>query len=160
MNFLDAKRIVAEFRGGPELRLLLALSGTGDPMKLFVEAAAAERGLTAKLRLLPFNTLQQALLTEAVSGEREVFLLLPWDLVPELDWRSGLPAERLDSAAALESADRVLSRIAARPAAAIVYLPAPIPAALADQPTHDMLASALAARAAPAGAQIIYAHTI
>jgi FkbH-like protein len=159
MNFLDAKRIVAEFRGGPELRLLLALSGTGDPMKLFVEAAAAERGLTAKLRLLPFNTLQQALLTEAVSGEREVFLLLPWDLVPELDWRSGLPAERLDPAAALESADRVLSRIAARPAAAIVYLPAPIPAALADQPTHDMLASALAARAAQADAQILSADS-
>ena len=63
MNFLDAKRIVAEFSGGPELRLLLALSGTGEPLELFVKAAAAERGLTAKLRLLPFNTLQQALLT-------------------------------------------------------------------------------------------------
>jgi len=34
MNFLDAKRIVAEFRGGPELRLLLALSGTGDGWEL------------------------------------------------------------------------------------------------------------------------------
>ena len=47
MNFLDAKRIVAEFSGGPELRLLLALSGTGEPLELFVKAAAAERGLTA-----------------------------------------------------------------------------------------------------------------
>ena len=159
MNFLDAKRIVAEFRGGPELRLLLALSGTGEPMELFVKAAAAERGLTARLRLLPFNTLQQALLTEATSGEREVFLLLPWDLVPELDWRSGVPAERLDPAAALESADRVLARIAARPAVAILYLSAPIPAAFADEPTHHMLASALAARAAQAGAHILSADS-
>src|SRR5262249_41491177 len=109
MNFLDAKRIVADFSGGPELRLLLALSGTGERMELFVKAAAAERRLTAKLRLLPFNTLQQALLTEASSGEREVFLLLPWDLAPELDWRSGVPAERLDPAAALKSADQVLA---------------------------------------------------
>lgn len=155
MNFLDAKRIVAEFSGGPELRLLLALSGTGEPMELFVKAAAAERGLTAKLRLLPFNTLQQALLTEAIPGEREVFLLLPWDLVPELDWRSGVPAERLDPAAALEAADRVLARVAARPNVAIVYLPAPIPAAFADQSTHQMLAFTLAARTAEAGAHML-----
>jgi FkbH-like protein len=158
MNFLDAKRIVAEFRGGPELRLLLALSGTGEPMELFVKAAAAERGLSARLRLLPFNTLQQALLSQPASGEREVFLLLPWDLVPELDWRSGVPAERVDPAVALESADRVLARIAARPDVAIIYLPAPIPAAFADQPAQQMVTSALAARAAQAGAQVLSAE--
>lgn len=158
MNFLDAKRIVAEFSGGPELRLLLALSGTGEPMELFVKAAAAERGLSAKLRLLPFNTLQQALLADGIAGEREVFLLLPWDLMPELDWRSGVPAERLDPAAALDSADRVLARIASRPSAAIAYLPAPMPAAFADQATHQMLESALTSRAAQAGAHILSAE--
>lgn len=155
MNFLDAKRIVAEFSGGPEIRVLLAMSGTGEPLELFVKAAAAERGFAAKLRLLPFNTLHQALLSEATPDEREVFFLLPWDLVPELDWRSGVPDERLDPALALESADRILARIAARPAAAITYLPAPIPAALADQATHEMLVSSLTARVAQAGARLL-----
>jgi FkbH-like protein len=158
MNFLDAKRIVAEFGGGPELSLLLAMSGTAEPMQVFLKAAAAERGLAAKVRLLPFNTLQQALRSESVSGGREVFLLVPWDLVPELDWRSGLPAHRLDPEAALASADRVLARITARPAA-MVYLPAPVPPAFADEPTHLALAQALAARAAQAGARLLSAES-
>jgi FkbH-like protein len=159
MNFLDAKRIVANFSGGPELPLLLALSGTGEPMELFLKAAAAERGHAAKIRFLPFNTLQQVLLSDVRPSEREVFLLLPWDLVPELDWRSGVPADRLDPAAAMESADRVLQRITARPSAAIVYLEAPVPAAFADQPTHNMLTFALAGRVARAGARILSAES-
>src|SRR5262245_42077479 len=38
-------------------------------------------------------------------------------------------------------------------------MPAPIPAAFADQPTHHMLASALAARAAQAGAHVLSAES-
>lgn len=155
MNFLDAKKIVAEFGGGPELPLLLALSGTGEPLELYLRAAAAKQGSSLRLRLLPFNTLQQSLLTPPVAGEREVFLLLPWDLVPELDWRSGIPAERLDPAAALAGADALLSRITARAGAALLYLPAPFPPALADGPTHDAFAAALTARAVQAGAGLL-----
>lgn len=155
MNFLEAKRILTGFSGGPELPVLLALSGTGEPMELYLRAAAASRGSSLRLRLLPFNTLQQALLVPPVSGEHEVFLLLPWDLVPELDWRSGLPADRLDPTRALAQADTVLGRIATRPGAGLLYLPAPFPPGLADGPTHDAMASALLARAAQAGATIL-----
>lgn len=155
MNFLEAKRIVAQFGGGPDLPLLLGLSGTGEPMDLYLRAAAARNGYSATVGLLPFNTLQQALLSPASGHEREVFLLLPWDLVPELDWRSGLPAERLDPNAALASADTVLARLGARPAAGLVYLPAAIPAAFADAPTHQAVGLALMSRAVQAGAHLL-----
>jgi FkbH-like protein len=155
MNFLDAKRILADFPGGPPLPLLLAMSGTGEPIELYLRAAAAGRGLSARVRLLPFNTLQQALLAEPPAEEREVFLLLPWDLVPELDWRSGVPGERLQPGAALAAADAVLGRLARRPAARLIYLPAPIPPGFADGSTHDSMSAMLAARAADAGARLL-----
>lgn len=158
MNFLEAKKIVAEFGGGPELPLLFALSGTGEPLALYLQAAAARTGASLKLRLLPFNTLQQALLTPPAGDEREVFLLLPWDLVPDLDWRSGLPVDRLDAGAALAGAEATLARIVGRPGAAILYIPAPFPPALADGPTHEAFASALTARAAQAGARVLNAQ--
>ena len=155
MNFLEAKRVVAEFSGGPELPMLLGMSGTGEPLELYLKAAAARRKLTARPRFLPFNTLQQTLLNGLAGAEREVFLLLPWDLVPELDWRSGIPAERLDPAATLSSADTVLARLGQRRAARLIYLPAPIPPAFVDGPTQDSMSALLSARAAEAGARLL-----
>lgn len=158
MNFLEARRIVDRFPGGPRFPMLLAMSGTGEPLELYLKAAAADRGREARIRLLPFNTLQQSLLAPPSGGEHEVFLLLPWDLVPELDWRSGLPGERLEPADALARADEVLERLGRRPAASLLYLPAPVPAAFADGPAHEAMSGALAARAAAAGARLLAAE--
>ena len=156
MNFLEAKRIIADFGGGPTLPLLLAMSGTGEPMEPYLKAAAAQRGFAARVRFLPFNTLQQTLLAEPTGVEREVFLLLPWDLVPELDWRSGVPGDRLDPGVAVASAEAVLGRLARRtPVAGLLYVPAPVPAAFADRTIQDSVAGTLTARAAEAGARLL-----
>jgi len=159
MNFLEARRIVDEFAGGPELPVLLAMSGTGEPLELYLRAAAAAHGRNVRVRLLPFNTLQQALLNPPSAEEREVFLLLPWDLAPELDWRSGVPAARLDPSAVLDRADQVLERVRRRPAASVLYLPAPIPAAFGDAPTQEAVAGMLRARAAQIGARLLPPET-
>ena len=90
MTFLEARQIVSTFQRGDPLPFLLAMSGTADPLDLFVRAAAAKRGRAAEMRALPFNTLGQALRAAPRPEEREVFLLLPWDFVPEADWRSGV----------------------------------------------------------------------
>lgn len=155
MNFLEARRILNGFAGGPALPMLLAMSGTGEPLELYLKAAAASRGHEAKVRLLPFNTLQQSLLSPSASDEREVFLLTPWDLVAELDWRSGVPADRLDPSQALAQADAVLDRIRQRSNATIVYLPAPLPPAFADGPTLGAMGAMLTARALAAGARLL-----
>ena len=78
------------FRGGEALSFVLGLSGTGEPFEVYLRAAAAKRGRAAEVRFLPFNTLAQALRHPPDPGVTEVFLLLPWDFVPEADWRSGV----------------------------------------------------------------------
>src|SRR3989442_5459456 len=90
MNFLEGRRVLNSFKGGTPLPFLFALSGTAEPFEVYLRAAAAKRGRAAEVRFLPFNTLAQALRHPPDPGVTEVFLLLPWDFVPEADWRSGV----------------------------------------------------------------------
>ncbi|HMU56544.1 MAG TPA: HAD-IIIC family phosphatase [Nitrospira sp.] len=126
MNFLEARKILAAFGGGPERAFLFGMSGTPDPLRMYLEAAGAQRGLDARPRFLPFNTLAQHLASEP-DGTDTIYLLLPWDLVPEADWRSGVPATRLDLAKAVARAREVANSIRRRPQSRILYLPASIP---------------------------------
>jgi FkbH-like protein len=138
MNFLDAHRLVQGFAGGPSRPLRVVLSGTGDPMALYLKAAGAQRGVAVSPSFLPFNTLAQHLLGEP-DGTPEVFLLLPWDLAPELDWRSGIPAV-VDPAQMVERARLTAERIRRRNAC-VGYLPAATPPLLADPDrTREVLA--------------------
>ena len=89
------------FTGGPDLPFLFALSGTADPFRLYLEAAGAELGHRAVPTFLPFNTLHQHL-TLPPDDTPVVYLVLPWDLVPETDWRSGVPQARVEVARALD----------------------------------------------------------
>ena len=81
MNFLEARHLVSSFQGGEPLPFLFACSGTAEPFDLYLRAAAAKRGRTAEVNLLPFNTLAQALHRDADPMVTEVFLLAPWDFV-------------------------------------------------------------------------------
>ncbi|MGI9076629.1 MAG: HAD-IIIC family phosphatase [Gemmatimonadaceae bacterium] len=132
MNFLDAHRIVAEFKGGAPLEFLFATSGTPDKLDLFLRATAAKGGHSAQIRTLPFGTLGQTLLTEPVAGEAEVFCLFPWDFIPEADWRSGVPAAPADEDALRSHALATADHIARRKLARVLYIAAPIPPLFAN----------------------------
>ena len=155
MNFLEAATLV---RGEPpvqQLPFLLAMSGTPETLELYVRAHAIRRGHDARLRTLPFNTLPQTLLSPPQPAEREVFLLLPWDLTPELDWRSGLPAERPVLASLRRAAAQRCERLAARPNAAVLYVPAPVPPVLGIPREDRHLEHLLMAIAGDAGADCL-----
>ena len=151
MNFLEARRVLAEFGGGPDLPVLFALSGTADPFRLYVEAAAAKRGLSARVRFLPFNTLRQHL-ASTVPDSQEVFLLLPWDLVAETDWRSGIPTDRLELARALRQAEEVAETLRRRAGSTLLYLAAPLPPVIGHAAGEVALARGLESIAAGLGA--------
>ncbi len=157
VSFLEARRVVAQFAGGPEYRFLFALSGTPEPFALYLQAAGATRGLTARPRFLPFNTLHQHLATDA-GGETAVYLLLPWDLAPEADWRSGVPVTRTEVADLVERAERVSAALQRRTTARFLYLPAPLPPVVGFRQGERELAAALAAIAARLGALAIPAE--
>ncbi len=158
MNFLEAKRVVAAFTGGAELPFLFALSGTAEPFALYLRAAAALRGRAARPRFLPFNTLRQALLGPPAPDEDELFLLLPWDLLGQGDWRAGLPPERVSIGQARESAEPVLLSVTGRPRARICYLPAPLPPLTGDVAGDAALDRLLTGLAAAAGATVLPAE--
>jgi FkbH-like protein len=148
VNYLEAHRVLKEFKGGEPLHLLLAMSGTADPLGLFIGASGAVHQRSVDLQTLPFNTLGQFLLEQPKPDRVEVFLLLPWDLVPESDWRSGLPRERPDFDVVRTHAFGVAERLSARREARFVFLPAPLAPVFAD-PARDasleLLAHSLAA---------------
>lgn len=127
MKFLEAKRVLASFDGGEELSFLLAMSGQSEPLDVFIRAHAAKKGFSSVSRVLPFNTLAQTLHTPAREGEIEVFLLFPWDLLPEADWRSGVPAADQTYEALQRSADNTALLLRARPKARVIYVDANLP---------------------------------
>jgi FkbH-like protein len=155
MTFLEAHRIVSSFAGGEALPFLLAMSGTGQALHTFVRAAAALRGRSAIVRTLPFNTLAQALLEPPRQDEREVFLLFPWDFVPEADWRSGLPPEPPDDDAIRAHARAVADRLSKRPGARLLYVPAAVPPIFMDAAANRSFAGWIAMLACSIGAEIL-----
>jgi len=151
VNFLDARRIVQRFTGGPDLPFLFALSGTADPFRLYLEAAGAELGHRAVPTFLPFNTLHQHL-AGPPTDTPVVYLVLPWDLVPETDWRSGVPQARVEVARALEGARRAAGALRRRPRGRLFYLPAPLPPVVGYAAGEEALRHGLDAIAAEMGA--------
>jgi FkbH-like protein len=129
MNFLEAYRLVQDFAGGPTWPLRVVLSGTGDPLVLYLKAAGARCSVAIEPSFIPFNTLAQHLLGEP-DGTPEIFLLFPWDFAPELDWRSGIPPV-MDPAGIVERARAIAEQIRRRNAC-VGYLPAVVPPVLAD----------------------------
>lgn len=151
MTFLEAKRVAAGFSGGEPLPFLLAMSGAADVLDLFVRAAGAKRTRAARMQTLPFNTLRQHLASPPADVP-EIWLLLPWDFVPEADWRSGLPMTPSDPSEVRARARHVFERLAARHGAALVYLPAPHLPLFAEPTANASLASWLASEASALGA--------
>ena len=154
MNFLEAHRIAASFAGGPPLDFLLGVSGGTEKLRVFLAAAGAKLGRSVNVRTFPFNTLGQNVLAPSTDEGTEVFVLFPWDFVPELDWRSGLPASTLDFGALQQSAQTLANRLQNR-AARILYVPAPIPPAFSDPASAGSLQIWLATLARGIGAAFL-----
>ena len=159
MTFSEAAALVSRTQCDEALPLLLAMSGTAGPLPLFVQAVAAKRRCSARVRTLPFNTLAQALRENKRADERELFLILPWDFVPEADWRSGLPAVPVSGSDLRRRAEQTAELIAARDRRRVLYLPAPLPPILSTAAENAALehwliglASGLDGRILPAGA--------
>ena len=152
MTFLEAKKLLAALRDAEKLPFLMAMSGTPDQLKLYLRAHAARTGLDAQVGTLAFGTLGQHLFSEATGTE--VFLLLPWDLSPECDWRSGMSGTLADVDAILARAQQVAALLTKRKAC-LAYLPAPIPPICAAWSDNVRLATELTALAVRAGAALL-----
>lgn len=131
----------------------MGMSGNPDQLELYLRAHAARIGVDAQVDVLPFGTLSQHLFSEAAGPE--LFLLLPWDLAPECDWRSGMGGALVDIDAILDRAEKAAALLNKRKQACFAYLPAPIPPLCVAMSDNVRLATALTALAAKLGARLL-----
>jgi FkbH-like protein len=153
LNFLEARRLLDGFGGGPALPFLFAISGSAEPFDLYLRAAGAKQGRTAVPRVLPFNTLAQNLRAPKEPDAVEVFLLLPWDFVPEADWRLGAPSHADE--ASMRTAAHEIEQLLAQRGSSVLYVPAPMPPLFADHRRDQAFALELESIAAGLGAQVL-----
>ena len=153
MTFLEAKKLLAALQHAEKLSFLMGMSGNPDQLELYLRAHAARTGVDAQVGVLPFGTLGQHLFSEAAGAE--LFLLLPWDLAPECDWRSGMNSSLGDVDAILARANQVAALLAKRKQARLAYLPAPIPPLCVAWSDNVRLATELTALAARVGATLL-----
>ena len=157
MSFLEARRVLNGFKGGAALPFVFALSGTAEPFEIYLRAAAARRGRRADVTFLPFNTLAQALRRPPDPAMPEVFLLTPWDFVPEADWRSGVP-QSVDEEHLRSHATETAALLAYRSAARLLYLPAPVPPLWAEPARGAALVRWVESLAVGLGARLLPAE--
>lgn len=153
MTFLEAKRLLEAVHDAEKLPFLMAMSGTPGQLELYLRAHAARKEFDAKVEVLPFGTLNQHMFAE--SAGLEIFLLMPWDLAPECDWRSGLNGALADADAILMRAEKQAALLIRRKEARLAYLPAPIPPICSAWSDNVRLATGLTALATRVGAELL-----
>ena len=154
VNYLEAKKILANGMIKPEVTILFAMSSNAEPLDLFLRAHAARRGIGLQTRLLPFGTLGQTLANTAPSQDRELFLLFPWDFVPELDWRSGV-STLTDLNKARQNLAETTRLLSARKTAGFCYVPAELPPVTHSRAELYALEGEISASAARLGASFL-----
>ena len=152
LGFLGARKAL-EREGGFPLAITLAASGEVEGLVLYLRAHLALAGYAAQIATLPFGALGHALRGDITGGD-ELLLLLPWDFVGALDWRTGGPDRAADLQACLREA-RETAALIGRRGAACVYLPAPTPPIFGDPEVDAKLAQRLEGLARSLGARVL-----
>ncbi|MBF0382162.1 MAG: HAD-IIIC family phosphatase [Magnetococcales bacterium] len=158
MNFLEANRILKDFSGGVAADFLLAMSGNGDNLLLYIKAYGAKSGLDAKPQQLDFGTLGQYLASNQTdSPTQEIFLLFPWDFAPACDWRTGVAVEPPSFKELLQQVEIFAQQLQNRGVKGL-YIPAPIPPLYYDNDQQKQLSSQLTATAVALGLKLLNPH--
>lgn len=152
MNFLQAHAAVKAFAGGAPLRFTLVSSAVTATLDLYLRAHAAQAGFEACVETIPFNSLAQRIRTPNAGKELEVFLLAPWDFLPQADWRTGVPDRSPDQDQVRTVVAEHAALFARRQPAKFVYLPAPMPPIMSTLAATRALEAQIAAAALSLGA--------
>ena len=142
MNFIEASNIIRQNKSGIELSVQLSSSANLDPILLFLKANAKLRDLNLNIKTLPFGTLGQALISQNDNEIKEILIIFPWDILPELDWRSGVPVNMNDMEKLIAQSVNFVNNISKRNCT-IFYLPAPALPIFINQENNKYLVAKL-----------------
>jgi FkbH-like protein len=158
LNFLEANRILKNFDAIDTDKILFATSGTSDQMSLFLRAQYAQDNIDLEISTLPFGTLSQFLIASPPSDDNELFLLMPWDLVPETDWRTGFPENSVHIDELLSNSEQTVQLFKKRRNARFFYLPAPILPIFSNSRKNQQFSNSIANLAHSLGAIFLESH--
>ena len=155
MKFLEAQKILSQKQNGRDLYFNLGISSTADQLCIFIKAISASLGYNAQISVQSFGTLVQILHSGPKDSNKEVFLLAPWDFIPQCDWRTGFPSKNHNFQTLYNGAYDFFNLIKKRKNAELIYLPASIPPILPNQNSNIKIAAALVSLATDLGAHIL-----
>ena len=135
MKFLEAAALAGQAATSPTF--LLACSANLSALEVFVAAHGVLAKNPARMVQLPFGTMQQHLRFGAHDAS-EVRLLMPWDFLPELDWRTGIGPARASFEDMLSRINALESLLASCLGTSI-YLDCPFPPCHHDHRSNESL---------------------
>lgn len=88
MNFLEAVELNKYNSSHEDICCNFFMSGLSAPLELYLKGYFSIKGFNVDLNTIPFNSLHQNVI-DLNSNDNSIILIFPWDLVPEVNWRSG-----------------------------------------------------------------------
>ena len=126
ISFLEAKNITSSRNEYETKTFILAASGQTENLNIFIKASCILNGFNCNYTTLPFNTLQQYLSTSQQYQKTHIFLLFPWDIIPETDWRTGVTQSDLTLDEIQTRINSLIKQINHFPEKHVIYIPAKI----------------------------------
>ncbi len=146
MKYLQASKLVREADFTEQKSLLLASSGQTENLDMYLRAEFALQGIDCRVSHIPFNTLEQELIAGKWDHDLHAVILMPWDFLPSLDWRTGIAASDPDPESCIERIER-FGELLRRKNACYGYLDAPIPPLFSNSRLQQGIGKQILARA-------------
>lgn len=117
-------------------------SANTEPLNLYLKAELALKNYKATIKSIDFGTLAQYIYNKKGSDSREILLLMPWDFIPECDWRLGHPNVILDPLTLLKQAEKIKNILIKRNSN-LFFLPSPVKPLFLDKNQQRLLQTGL-----------------
>jgi len=124
LSFLEASKIVAADNELGTESFVLATSGQTEKLEVFIKAASIQRGFNSDYKILPYNTLQQYVASPSFIETHHVFVLFPWDVIPEGDWRSGVTLREINEKEISLGVNNFIGKLKQFSSRSVLYVPA------------------------------------
>lgn len=124
ISFLEANNIASTENNLASKKFVLATSCQTEKLDVFIKASCILKGFNCEYTTLPFNTLQQYISTTPDEPKTHVFILFPWDILPEADWRTGVSHQDITLEQAINRIGTFLEQLEHFKPHHIIYIPA------------------------------------
>ena len=131
MKYLQASKLVKNCSFPEKKPLLLASSGQTENLDIYIRAEFALREIDCQVSHNAFNTLEQQLISPQEKVDLQAIILMPWDFLPALDWRTGININDSNFDTCLERIER-FTRLLGRQLSHCIFVDAPVPPVFTD----------------------------